>query len=155
MSLAVLAAIIMCACASSPPPESGVPSNSLVTPELSSGPCRAAPTWLVAATSARIRERGATLSNVYIGPASNFTEWPDPLSTEAWADAWWVVGWISGIGIQPEVASWVTNRTGPATKGDIFAVDAPASRYSSWDSQLIKGDGLAEVRACVPEPPRS
>ena len=96
--------------------------------------------------------REATLSNVYMLPATSFSSGPPELETDAFAAAWWVAGKISGAGVRPEVAAWLTNRATEDASGEIFAVDAAAQRYSNWRHDAanpINGDGLDQVRACV------
>ena len=148
----------------SPPPASSQPSTSAnpmiesLTPgggTASSGPpadCADAPTWLVDAIGEGILVPGAYLSNVYIGPASAFSSGPPDLFTDAFTEAWWAAGRLNGVGVEPELGVWVTNRTAPEVAGQIFAVNASASRYSEWGagvSERIVGEGLPPVQACV------
>ena len=167
--MAVLGAlsILSAACAQasqSPPPASSQPSlsanpmNESFTPgegTASSGPpadCTDAPTWLVDAIGEGIQVPGAYLSNAYVGPASAFSSGPPDLFTDAFAGAWWVAGRLNGVGVEPELGVWVTNRTKPEATGQIFAVNASASRYTEWGdgvSERIVGEGLLPVQACV------
>jgi hypothetical protein len=120
--------------------------------------CEPAPAWLVAVIQDGIVVRGATLSNMYVMQASGFTSGPAELQTDAFASAWWVAGKLSGAGVRPEIAVWLTNRTSENQDGQILAADAPARRYSEGGStaeEAIRGAGLEDVRQCVgpiPEP---
>ena len=114
--------------------------------------CNDAPTWLVDAIGEGILVPGAYLSNAYVGPASAFSSGPPELFTDAFAEAWWVAGRLNGVGVEPELGIWVTNRMAAGAAGQIFAANASASRYTRWGegvSQRIVGDGLPSVQACV------
>jgi hypothetical protein len=142
--------------ASSQPSTSANPMSESFTPGTApSGPpadCADAPTWLVDAISKGILVPGAYLSNAYIGPASAFSSGPADLFTDAFAEAWWVAGRLNGVGVEPELGAWVTNRTAEEVAGQIFAVNASASRYTEWGdgvTERIVGEGLPAVQACV------
>jgi hypothetical protein len=124
---------------------------------MSPGDCAPAPDWLVAVLQQGIVVRGATLSNVFVVTASTFESGPSELQGDAFASAWWVAGKISGAGVRPEVALWLTNRTTVDQDGEIFAVDAAAQRYSHFTrpSQVISGPGMDEARDCVGPIPES
>ena len=114
--------------------------------------CTDAPAWLADAVGGGILVPGAYLSNAYIGPASGFSSGPPDLFTDAFADAWWVAGRLNGVGVEPELGVWVTDRTTPEATGIIFAVNASAGRYTTWGdavSDRIVGEGLPPVQACV------
>jgi hypothetical protein len=142
--------------ASSQPSLSAHPMNESFTPGgASSGPsadCTDAPTWLVDEIGNGILVPGAYLSNAYIGPASAFSSGPPELFTDAFTEAWWVAGRLNGVGVEPELGVWVTNRMAEEVAGQIFAVNASASRYTKWGegvSEPIVGEGLPPVQACV------
>jgi hypothetical protein len=124
---------------------------------MSPATCQPAPDWLVTVLQDGIVVRGATLSNVNVLPADGFSSGPPELQTGAFAAAWWVAGKISGAGVRPEVALWLTNRTRQDQDGQILAVDAAAQRYSGFarPSDAISGSGMDEVRACVGPIPES
>jgi hypothetical protein len=124
---------------------------------MSPGDCAPAPDWLVTVLQDGIVVRGATLSNVNVLTANGFSSGPPELQTDAFAASWWVAGKISGAGVRPEVALWLTNRTAQDQDGQILAVDAAAQRYSGFTrpSEAISGSGMNEVGACVGPIPES
>ena len=145
-------------CSFAASPEAVGSGDSSASPSRSSSTCEQAPEWLIAAIGEGIVVRGATLSNVYVLPATTFSSGPAELASEAFASAWWVAGKLSGVGVRPEVAVWLTNRTTEDASGDLLAVDAAAQRYSNWrreTEQPIRGPGLDEIRACVGPIPES
>src|SRR5206468_10187582 len=130
---------------------SSVASDLTSAPETLLG-CQPAPGWLVTTISRGILVRGAYLSNTYVGSASGFSAGPSAVFTAHFATAWWLAGRLNGVGVQPELAVWVTNRTVESATGEIFAVNSPARRYSDWGSggsDQIAGDGLQPVQDCV------
>jgi hypothetical protein len=123
----------------------------------SMAPCQPAPDWLVTAVTKGLAVTGATLSEVYVGPASVTSGPPDVMSSRP-GPAWWIVAKINGAGVRPAAAVWVTNRTAPGTSGEIFAANASALRYSTFGQggQIpIRGDGQEAVLACLSPIPES
>lgn len=152
--------VILGACGSGVSRDTGQPGStaSVAAGASSVAGCEPAPAWLVAVIQDGIVVRGATLSNMYVMGASGFTSGPPELQTDAFASAWWVAGKVSGAGVRPEVAVWLTNRTSQDKDGQIFAADAPARRYSEGGStaeEAIRGAGLEAVRRCVGPIPES
>jgi len=134
-----------------PPGDASISSEPLVG-------CTSAPEWLVDAISDGILVRGAYLSNVYVGPAAGFSSGPPGVLTDAFSDAWWVAGRLNGVGVQPELAVWLTNRTSEGASGEILAANPAARRYSEWGAEVtepIVGDGLRPVQDCVGPMPQT
>jgi len=120
-------------------------------------PCQPAPEWLITAVTAGLAVPGATLSEVYVGPAS-ITSGPAEVMTARFEAAWWVVAKINGAGIRPAEAVWVTNRTAPGISGDIFGANAAALRSSTFGQggQIpIGGEGQEALLGCLSPIPES
>ena len=120
-------------------------------------PCQPAPDWLITAVTQLLAVGGATLSEVYVGPAS-ITSGPPEVMSELFKPAWWVVAKANGVGVRPEIAVWVTNRGAPGTSGDIFAANAAAVRYSRSGQRgqvPIAGDGQDALLGCLTPIPKS
>jgi hypothetical protein len=110
----------------------------------------------VDAISAGIVVRGATLSNAFVAHAFGFTAGPDVIFTDAFADAWWVASKITGAGVQPELAVWLTNRTEEGSSGEIFAVSPAARRYwHGGGTEPIAGAGMDAAVPCVGPLPKT
>jgi hypothetical protein len=129
----------------SSPPASDLPERG----------CEPAPSWLGERIEATLAVRGATLSRLFVGPASNVTGGPGEVRSDVFRSAWWVAALISGVGPRPEVGVWLVSGTKPAAGSRILAVDEVAQRYSVRGpvNEPIRGDGLDAVRACVGTPP--
>lgn len=155
----------------SPEPSASAASSSLPTPapssrpvpttskagDSSTGPCQPAPDWLTAAVVKGLAVPGATLSEVYVGAAS-ITSGPPVVTSGKFQPAWWIVARISGAGVRPVAAIWVTNRTTPGSPGDIFAANPAALRSSTFGqggSIPIQGDGQAPLLGCLTPIPDS
>jgi len=165
MLLLVLSAVI---CSCSPNPSvlvdstqiNGIPTASQPATQESSttGPCQPAPDWLVAELGQGLLVRGAYLSEVYIGAASDFTSGPAAVLDDGFAPAWWVVAKINGAGIQPEVGLWVAGPIRDRKAVQLFGASAASLRYTSWGSDSsdpIRGMGSDVVLDClspIPEP---
>jgi hypothetical protein len=120
-------------------------------------PCQPAPDWLISAVTEQLAVAGATLSEVYVAPASITSGTPEVMS-ELFKPAWWVVAKINGAGIRPEIGVWVTNRIAPGTSGDIFGANAAAVRYSRSGQRgqtPIRGDGQEAILGCLTPIPES
>jgi len=150
--LAIGIAVVLSACAAGASPGSGEASGGPAGASQAVGVCEPAPDWLIVVLQDALVVREATLSNVYVLRADGFSSGPAQLQTTEFESAWWVAGKISGAGVRPEIATWLTNRTSRDQAGQILSVDAAAQRYSTWESdqgQPIIGPGISDVRACV------
>jgi hypothetical protein len=150
--------LALSSCAFGASPGTGNASTGSPAAGRSEAGCAVAPDWLIAVLQGALVVREATLSNVYVLPATGLSSGPPEVQTEAFASAWWVAGMISGVGVRPEIAVWLTNRTSEDREGEILSVDAAAQRYSDWPvdrTQPIRGAGIAEARACVGPIPES
>ena len=133
-------------------------AGSLSVPPMShlpEGECEPAPRSLGERIEATLAVRGATLSRLFVGPASNVTGWPGEVRSGTFRSAWWVAALISGVGPRPEVGVWLVSGPKPSADSRILAVDEVAQRYSARSpvNEPISGDGLDAVRACVGTPP--
>ncbi len=150
------------------PSESGSPSQSAAAPSPegasslgtapSIGPCQLAPEWLVAALQDGLAVRGATLSEVFIGEAWDFTSGPAAVMSAQFVPAWWIVAKINGASVRPEVVIWVTSRTGASKQGQTFGANLSAVRYSKFGqggSDPVRGSGQAALLGCLTPIPES
>jgi hypothetical protein len=137
-------------------PSSGGKSSQGSIPSI--GPCQPAPEWLVTVLQAGVAVHGATLSEVYVGEAWDFTSGPAAVMSADYVPAWWIVAKINGAGVRPEVVVWVTNRTGVAKTGTILGANPSSLRYSKFGqggSNPIQGSGQAQLLACLTPIPES
>jgi len=140
--------------ASPEPPTAESTSQALPSPE----PCQQAPDWLVTRLAQGLLVRGSSLSEVYIGVASDFTSGPAVVLTAEFMPAWWVAAKINGAGIRPEIGLWVAGPIHSGSFGQLFGANAAAQRYTKWgsgSSDPIRGMGSESVLAClapIPEP---
>jgi len=140
--------------ASQEPPTAESNSRALSSAE----PCQQAPDWLVARLRQGLLVRGSSLSEVYVGVASNFTSGPAIVLTAEFTPAWWVVAKINGAGIRPEIGLWVAGPIHSGSFGQLFGANAAAQRYTTWGSRdldPIRGTGSEAILACltpIPEP---
>lgn len=144
------------AASQSPAPSEGDGSSHGSASSL--GPCQSAPEWLVSAVKEGLGVTGAYLSEVYVGEGSDFTSGPASVMSAEFVPAWWIVAKINGAGVRPEVAIWITNRTGPGKSGDIFGANPAAIRYSHFGqggSNPIRGSGQDSLVACLTPIPAS
>lgn len=120
-------------------------------------PCQRAPDWLVTELGQGLLIRGAYLSEVYIGTASDFTSGPATVLNKDFIPAWWVAAKINGAGIQPEVGLWVVGPIRGSKAGQLFGANAAALRYTSWgsdDTESIRGKGADAVLTCLTPIPK-
>jgi hypothetical protein len=153
MGSAALLLVVGAACsASGPASTTAVPSPTIST----SAACDPAPDWLLSALQDGLVDRGATVSNAFLAQAHNVTSLPDELSAEAFEDAWWVSARINGVGVRPELATWITNRRADSD-GEIVSANVSARRYSSWPhgDADVTGDGRLQAETCVGPIPES
>lgn len=141
--------------ASKAPSSGGSASDtSIPTP----GRCEPAPGWLVTALEDGLAVRGATLSEVYIGEAWDFTSGPAAVMSAAFVPAWWIVAKVNGAGVRPEIVVWVTNRTGSGKAGSTFGANPSAVRNSTFGqggANPIQGSGQEQVLSCLTPIPES
>jgi hypothetical protein len=139
----------------SPPLVSAGSVGSSPMSHLPESGCRPAPSGLGERIEATLAVRGATLSRLFVGPASNVTGGPGEVRSDVFRSAWWVAALISGVGPRPEVGVWLVSGPEPAAGSRILAADDVAQRYSVRGpvNEPIRGDGLDAVRACVGTPP--
>lgn len=132
------------------------PAGTAGPPE-SLAPCQPAFDWLVGAVQAGISIRGATLTELVVGPAT-VTAGPLAVFEPPFQPAWWVVGKINGASVRPEIVIFLTNRTSAGATGTIFAANAAALRYSSFGqggNTAIKGEGQDALVSCLAPIPQS
>jgi hypothetical protein len=122
---------------------------------LPTGECHPAPGWLAARVEEALAVRGAALTKLYVGPATNLSGGTAEIRSEVFQSAWWLAAMI-GVGARPEVAVWLVSGL---KEGDpklrILPADEVALRYSATDARgkPIQGDGREAVRSCVGTPP--
>jgi hypothetical protein len=129
------------------------PGRSMSAPSMDE--CEPAPAWIVERLEQTLAVRGATLSRLYAGPATNISGGPAEVHSDAFRSPSWVAAMIA-VGVRPEVGVWLVSGLKQADPGlRILPADIVAQRYSltSLHGPLIEGDGLQAVRSCVGTPP--
>lgn len=152
--LLVLAGLVLSACTAGRQAAGSLPASGSMSVSPSDD-CQPAPGWVAARIEATLAVRGATLTRLFIGRATNLSGGPGEVRSDIFRSAWWVAGLI-GVGARPEVGVWLVSGL---KEGDpnlrVLPADEVALRYSALvpRAEPFKGDGLEAVRSCVGPPP--
>ena len=114
---------------------------------VSTGPCRAAPAWLVSRLEAALTPPGSALTRIFVERAADVRGSAEVTGLSA---PWWVAALINGAGVRPAPAAWLVERLDESSSPRIWAADVNARRYSKHRAgNDLDGDGLSAVRDCV------